>query len=136
MDNEKNWYTKYPSIHVSKDNWYPCIQVSMYPCIHNIQVSKKNQYPRYPSIRISEKSGIHSSLNIPGKCMTFFKQVKACFKKSLHQGRLLHHSVKKNQTCSKDIASLLSKQFQTWSKHDAICHAKARLFSKNKLKLV
>ena len=67
MDNEKNWYPKYPSIHVSKENWYPCIQVSMYPSIHDIQVStypsiQKNQYPRYPSIRISEKSGIHSSL--------------------------------------------------------------------------
>ena len=45
MDNEKKLYPKYPSIYLSEENGYPCIQVSMYPSMHDIQVSK------YPSIQ-------------------------------------------------------------------------------------
>ena len=41
------------SIHVSKENGYPCIQVSMYPSMHDIQVSKKKSVSKismYPDI--------------------------------------------------------------------------------------
>ena len=80
MDNEKNWYPKYPSIHVSKENWYPCIQVSMYPWYPSIHlskyptiqkksVSKISKYPDirkkwYPSIPSKSWSFKHRSLSI------------------------------------------------------------------------
>ena len=61
MDNEKNWYPKYPSIHVSKDNWYPCIQVSMYPWYPSIHWSK------YPTIQKKSVSKISKYLDIRKK---------------------------------------------------------------------